>query len=198
MKRNIIFFDVDTQHDFISKNGRLYVKGAEKIVNNLKRLTNFARNNRIPIFASVDKHVKDDPEFKIFPVHCVAGTLGEKKIRQTLLKGAITVSSKKYERNKLTAILKRAKQIIIEKNTYDVFSNPNLKTLLKDVKIAYVYGVATDYCVKFACLGLRKLGIKTNLIIDAIKAVSPRCGNETLKLLKSSGVVFKKVSGLEL
>lgn len=189
MKGNAIFFDVDTQYDFLDKTGKLYVKGAQKIVSNLKRLTDFASVNRIPIFASADKHIKNDPEFKIFPVHCVAGTKGQKKIKQTLLEGTITISSRKYTKDKLAGALK-TKQVIIEKNTYDAFSNPNLKILLGNVKTSYVYGVATDYCVKSACLGLRKNGIKTYLITDAIRAVNSKSGKEALKLLKKSGVIF--------
>lgn len=195
-QEDIIFFDIDTQFDFISRRGKLYVKGARNIVKNLRGLTSFAKEKGILIFASVDKHIKNDPEFKVFPAHCVAGTHGQKKIKETLLRGAITISIKKYKQNKILEILKKAKQIIIEKNTYDIFSNPNLKILLKNVETAYVYGVATDYCVKSAALGLRRLGIKTYLIIDAIRAVNSCSGKKALKLLRKSGVVFIKTTAV--
>jgi len=196
MKGKTIFFDVDTQYDFIDRKGKLYVKGAQEIVKNLKLLTDFARVNGILIIASVDRHLKNDPEFKFFPAHCITGTKGMKKIRQTLLGGAITISQREYKHNVLSKILKKAKQIIIEKNTYDAFLNPNLKILLRGVKNAYVYGVATDYCVKSVALGLRNLGIRTYLLTDAIRAKNSLSGNEALKLLRKSGVKGVSIKGI--
>ena len=42
-----IFWDVDTQYDFMMRDGKLYVQGAEGIARNLKALTEFARENDI-------------------------------------------------------------------------------------------------------------------------------------------------------
>ena len=39
MKRPVIFWDVDTQHDFMDPDGKLYVKGAELIMPKLAQLT---------------------------------------------------------------------------------------------------------------------------------------------------------------
>jgi len=168
--KGIVFFDVDTQYDFMKPRGKLYVKGAEKIIPNLKKLTRFADKHKIVIISSLDAHIKRDPEFKIFPAHCVRNTSGAAKIKETY--GLKT------------------RQVFIHKRTFDVFSNPMTKKVLSKFNPAYVYGVALDYCVKAACLGLVHLGIKTYLVQDATKAVSPKGGLQTLKLLKAKGVVF--------
>ena len=65
----IAFFDVDTQFDFINPRGKLFIKGAPKIISNFKKLTSFAKRKRITIISSIDTHIKNDPEFKIFPAH---------------------------------------------------------------------------------------------------------------------------------
>ena len=55
-----VFVDIDTQYDFISRDGALSVPGAEGIRRNLKTLTDYALKNGIKIIASADAHVTDD------------------------------------------------------------------------------------------------------------------------------------------
>ena len=52
----VIFWDVDTQYDFIMPDGKLYVTASEKRLPNLKKLTDHARQRGIPIYGSVDNH----------------------------------------------------------------------------------------------------------------------------------------------
>ena len=66
-----LFWDVDTQIDFLSPQGKLYVPGAEKIIPNLRRLTKYAADHKIPIVSSTDAHVQNDPEFSQYPPHCL-------------------------------------------------------------------------------------------------------------------------------
>ena len=170
MDDKIVFLDIDTQHDFMKPSGRLYVSGAEGLIPNLKRLFILAQKNNILVISSLDTHRRHDLEFKIFPPHCVKGTRGYKKISQT--------------------VTKKTKQIFVIKHTFDVFSNPRIKVFLRPYTAAYVFGVALDYCVKAACLGLVKLGIKTYLVTNATRAVSANGKRETLRLLKQKGVIF--------
>src|SRR6266550_3936685 len=53
----VIFWDVDTQYDFMHADGKLYVPEAERIITNLQRLTNYAHGHGIRIVASADDHV---------------------------------------------------------------------------------------------------------------------------------------------
>jgi nicotinamidase/pyrazinamidase len=160
-----IFYDVDTQNDFMNKDGALYVPDAESIKPNLKILTEYAAKNKIQVVASVDNHY-GTPEMKEveaelarwggpFPDHCMNGTLGQRKIVETAPE------------------LTRA--IILEKQHYDVFTNPAIEPMLQtmDVKEAFVYGVATDFCVKAAVLGMQERGIQCYVITDAIRGVFP-------------------------
>ena len=63
-----VFFDIDTQIDFVYPAGALYVSGAERILAAVSQL-----NRRAPrLISTMDAHSEDDPEFKIYPHHCVA------------------------------------------------------------------------------------------------------------------------------
>jgi len=183
-----IFFDVDTQFDFIDPAGKLYIKNAEKIIGTLKRLTLYAEKKKITIVSSVDIHKKRDKEFKVFPPHCIAGTAGQRKLKETLLKNHIFIGRRKISAAKLWKLTAGRPQVIFEKDTYSVFANPNIKYFLKGVKEAYVYGVALDYCVKEALFGLLKMGINARLIKDATEAVNKSRRKEILEDFRRRGV----------
>ena len=61
---NTVFFDVDTQVDFLFPAGALAVPGAAAMVNSLRALTSFAAKNQIPIISTADAHTENDPEFQ--------------------------------------------------------------------------------------------------------------------------------------
>src|SRR2546425_12271534 len=94
----VIFWDVDTQYDFMHADGKLYVPEAERIIANLKRLTDYAHGHGIRVVASADDHVvghaelSDQPDWRTtFPPHCMRGTAGQKKIPETALKDALVI-----------------------------------------------------------------------------------------------------------
>ncbi len=152
-----VFFDVDTQLDFVFPAGALYVPGAENIVANLAQLTAYAAAHSHQIISTADAHTEDDPEFKTWKPHCVAGTVGQQKCAATLLPEP------------------RMSQIIVEKQMLDCFSNPNLRPLL--AKLAadryVVYGVVSEYCVQCAAMGLLETGARVELVTDAIQTLDP-------------------------
>ena len=187
---NIFFLDVDTQRDFMLPSGALYVPGAERMIPKLRRLFDFARKHSLFILSSVDAHTPDDPEFKDFPPHCVQGTEGQKKIPETLLPRPLLLVNRVLDRNLIEATRKH-QQIIVEKQKLDVFTNPAVEKLLRILpQHAVVFGVTTEYCVKMAALGLRRLGIKTAIINDAICSLGVRTGEEAIGEMRSAGAEF--------
>src|SRR3989442_12776119 len=89
----VIFWDVDTQVDFMRADGKLYVPDAEQIIPHLKKLTDYAHGHGLRIVASGDDHVRDHPEIShtpdwrpTLPPHRPRGTPGQKKIPATGLR----------------------------------------------------------------------------------------------------------------
>lgn len=184
----IVFWEVDAQVDFMLPGGKLYVPGAEKIIPNIKRLVDEAREGRVFLVSSGDAHAPDDPEFKVFPPHCVKGTPGAAIIPEGLAPKRLTVP------NDASFALPQHpsdyQQIILEKQTLDVFNNPKTSELvgLLDADAEYVvFGVVTEYCVNCAVNGLLKLGKKVSIVRDAIETLKREEGNRTLSELKAAG-----------
>src|SRR5436853_2230864 len=84
VSRDFIFWEVDVQRDFVLPGGKLYVPGAEKLLPNIRRLTDAARRGKVFLVSHGDFHTPDDPEVKIFPPHCEKGTPGAELVPEAL------------------------------------------------------------------------------------------------------------------
>jgi nicotinamidase/pyrazinamidase len=188
----IIFWEVDVQADFMLPGGKLYVPGAEKIIPNVDRLVKAAQAGRIFIVSSGDAHAPEDPEFKLFPPHCVKGTPGARIIPQGLTPGYLTVPNEASFA--LPPRILDCRQIVLEKQTLDVFDNRKASeivgligaTLGPDTEYV-VFGVVTEYCVRGAAKGLLERGCKVAIVEDAIETLKPEEGRHTLKELTALG-----------
>jgi nicotinamidase/pyrazinamidase len=179
-----IFFDVDTQLDFLYPAGSLYAPGAEEIVPVLSRLTQYAKANQIQILSTADAHSENDPEFEVWPPHCVIGTVGQQKSAVTLAvpqPGILSSLSR--------ATVPPSLQIIIEKQHTDCFTNPNLLPLLASLKAEryIVYGVVSEICVRQAALGLLQTGAHVELVTDAIRHLNAEAYEAMLSEFQSAG-----------
>jgi nicotinamidase/pyrazinamidase len=187
MSEPLVFFDVDTQVDFMDPCGRLYVVGAEQIVPNLRGLMEWARQNDVPVISSADAHVPDDPEFKLWPPHCVIGTPGQRRMPETLFPDAVVIPA---HPGAFAPPQRWVGQWIVEKPTYDPQDNPNFAAILKALgqRRAVVFGVATEYCVRAVALALRRHGFKVDLVVDAIKPISEEGSRKALEEMATAGV----------
>jgi len=151
-----VFFDVDTQLDFLVPAGALYVPGAEEIAPALAALTSFAAESGIQIVSTLDSHIENDPEFRMWKPHCVIGTQGRQKYSRTLLDRPSPA------------------QIILEKNTIDFFADEGAHQLLDEIQAErfVVYGLVTEYCVRAAVIGLLERKARVEMVTDAIKSLS--------------------------
>jgi nicotinamidase/pyrazinamidase len=189
MKNKTVFVDIDTQFDFMNPNGALYVPYAEGIIDNIKKLFDYAKEHKIKILSSTDAHKVDDPEFKLFPTHCVKDTPGNQKIEASTCKDNIIIENVEQD---ISESMLDHEQIIIEKQSHDIFDNTNIDKVIIQLNASdyVVFGVATDYCVKLAVLGFLKRCNNVSLVTDAVKAATQKGETESLKEMKDAGTVF--------
>ncbi len=170
----------------MSPSGRLYVPHAEEIIPNLARLMLWARDHRIPIISSADTHAPDDPEFALWPPHCVAGTSGQRRIAETLFPDAVVVENRP---GAFHAPQEWVGQLIVEKPVYDFTTNVNFDAILASLGQPrfVVFGVATEYCVLSDVLTLRKRNLPVALVRDAIKPISEEGGRKAIEEMVAEG-----------
>ncbi|MEO8049925.1 MAG: isochorismatase family cysteine hydrolase [Acidobacteriota bacterium] len=182
-----VFFDVDTQLDFMYPSGALYVPGAEKVVEQIVALNRFAGAQEIPLVSTMDAHTENDPEFQAWPPHCVAGAIGQHKPEATLLTRRIVIPNSGSDLS-----IDGAQQIVLEKQTFDCFTNVNLARVLRELGAEryVVYGVVTEICVKLAAWGLLKTGKRVELVTDAVRSLNEAASAEMSAAFLAAGGVL--------
>ena len=208
VRKETIFWDVDTQYDLMRPEGRLYVPGAEGIIDNVNKARRFALENGYPIIAIVDWHqdgnpeISNTPDFKnTFPPHCMAGTPGSKRVGWLGNLPIGLVPNKPMSDTDLHKLLDKEQfHIAIIKEDLDVFTNPNTSTILEILKPRsfVVFGVSLDFCLRMVVEGLLKMGgMKLYLLRDAVKGLGIKPENDILEEFKNKGVEIMPLAQLQ-
>lgn len=133
MSKEVIIV-VDMLKGFLEKGYPLYCGGdARTIIPNVVSL--LKDKKEAEIIYVCDNHAEDDREFKMFPKHCVKGSVESEIIDE----------------------LKPFKGRVIPKTRYSGFYNTSLEDVLKEIapEKVTVVGVCTDICVMHTVADLR-------------------------------------------
>lgn len=137
---------IDMLNDFIEPGGALFVgKTVSHIIPEIQKKLSSYRHEKKPIVFVCDSHDAKDPEFEMFPSHCVEGTRGAEVYKDLRpLPG----------------------EHIIRKKRFSSFFETDLEKHLKDegVDTVELTGVCTQICVLYTCYEARNLGFK--VIVD--------------------------------
>jgi nicotinamidase/pyrazinamidase len=188
ISQDFIFWEVDVQADFMLPGGKLYVPGAEKLLPNIRRLTDAARQGQVFLVSHGCFHTPDDPEFKIFPAHCVEGTAGAELVAEALTEKVVRVPNDAAA--KLPEDLSRYQQILLEKQTLNIFESRHADAIVQRLGSHaefVVFGVVTEYCVNFAVKGLLERGRRVAVVRDAIETLKGEDGRKTMAELEQLG-----------
>ena len=191
---SLVFVDVDTQRDFLEPDGSLYIAGSEAIAGRLAELTRFARTFGVPVLATACAHELDEEDPEPFPPHCLAGTRGQERIDATSWSGPDVVIAPRGRLDSGFDAQRLPEHLTIEKQRYDVFSHPEADRIValynQGRPVFRVYGVATDYCVRCAVLGLLARDCKVEVVVDAIRAVDPAAESDVLAEFSARGATL--------
>lgn len=159
---------VDVQNDFCP-GGALGVTDGDLVVPPLNAWIKLFQEAGQPIFFTRDWHPYDCEHFKTWPRHCVQNTLGaDFHSNLNVPERAIIITKGDNEIG----------------DAYSGFEGHNedgvaLKALLTQlgIKMLFVGGLATDYCVKATVLDGRKEGFEIQYLMNCSAAVNLKLGD---------------------
>jgi nicotinamidase/pyrazinamidase len=189
--KDFVFWEVDVQADFMLPGGKLYTPGAEKLLPNIRKLTDAARRGEVFLVSHGDFHSANDPEFKQFPSHCLKGTPGAELLPEALTNNYVRIENDPAL--KLPEDLFKYQQIILEKQTLDIFQTHHAYSLVErlgNTAEFVVFGVVTEYCVSCAVRGLLERKRRVAVVRDAIETLAAEVGKKTLAELQSLGATL--------
>ncbi len=148
---------VDMLKDFIYENGALFCgRRAFEIVPRVRELSKEGR-----VFFICDSHKEDDPEFRLFPRHCVEGTWGAEIIDE----------------------LKGIEGEVVKKRRFSGFFGTDLDERLKEGGFSelIVCGVCTDICVLFTVADARNRDYDVLVYRDSVASFDEEGHNFALR-----------------
>ena len=172
---------VDMQNDFVRKEGKLYVPNAESTISPIRQLIAKARDSGARVIYTQDWHLKDDPEFKIWGEHAVAGSWG-----------AEIVDELKPEKD----------DYVVKKLRYDAFFGTSLDYYLqvKGIDTLVITGTVANICVLHTAGSAALRWYKIVVHNDGISAITEFDYYATLrqvdflyrgKITTTQGITFK-------
>jgi nicotinamidase/pyrazinamidase len=181
---------VDMQNDFADAAGSLYVAGGSGIVALVNAEVEHALESGAAVVYTQDWHPSHTPHFAqdggIWPVHCVAGTWGAELHKDLLVRGPM-VHKGSHGEDGYSGFTMR------DPESGQTTSTELDTTLARGaVTKIVVCGLATDYCVRATALDGARLGYRTTVLVDAVRAVNltPGDGDRAFAEMAASGVVL--------
>ncbi len=176
---NIVLI-TDMLHGFMDEGCPLYCgANARRIIPNVARLLEKETKAGSKIFYICDHHDLHDPEFKMFPPHCIEGSVETEVIPE----------------------LAKFPGEIIKKKRYSAFSGTDLALRLKKLKPEKIIiaGVCTDICVCHTAADARAMDYQVEVPADCVASFNERSHAYALEHMeKVLGVKITYPTGKDL
>ncbi len=145
---------IDMQNDFVQPGGSLIVPDAEATVPAIRRLLELARLNRMRVVYSQDTHRLGDPEWEIWPEHCLEGTWGWEIIAE---------------------LAPGVDDTVLRKLRYDAFFGTSLDHLLRlwGVDTLIICGTVANIGVQYTAASAALRWYHVVIPRDAVSALEP-------------------------
>ena len=192
-----VLVDLNTQQDFLDSAGACRVQNAATLLTAIRRVVAWAKWNHVPVISSVDSHRNAEARHDGFPLHCIDGTPGHRKLAFTLLATHIRVEADSTLSVALD-MFQHHQQVIFRKRTHDLFGNPKADRFLSQLPTPeYVlFGVGLEHSIKVLGLGLLARGQRVTVVADGCGFWSRPEANLALRLLDAKGARLVTVSDL--
>jgi len=192
-----VLLDVCTQNDYLGPGGLVQVVNRESVVENLRDIFRWTQTNRVPVVSAMESHRRSELA-NGFPLHCIDGTPGQKKLPFTLIPPTLAVEADNYL-SLPPDIMTSYRQLVFRKRTREFLSNPKADRFLTQLPAEefIIVGVGLERTIKPLALGLlARHKPKVTVISDACGYWSSADADLTARQLAAKGVQVLKTAEL--
>jgi nicotinamidase-related amidase len=145
---------IDMQNDFVQRGGSLLVPDAEATIPAIRRLLELAWLNRMRVVYGQDTHHRGDPEWEMWPEHCLEGSWGWEIIAE---------------------LAPGVDDTVLRKVRYDAFFGTSLDYLLRlwGVDTLIICGTVANIGVQYTAASAALRWYHVVIPRDAISALEP-------------------------
>ncbi len=157
---------IDMLNDFVRRDGKLYVEGAENVIEPIAKLREAFARARLPVIYANDSHVPGiDKELELWGPHAVRGTRGAEVVDE------LKPGEKDY---------------VVTKRRYSAFFSTDLDLLLRELGVTELVltGVATNVCVLHTAADAFFRGYGLTVVSDATMSVPKEEQGKWLEYMK--------------
>jgi nicotinamidase-related amidase len=203
-RRRRVIVDVNTQNDFFLAGGKACVRNHHRRLVNIRRIMAWARAKHIIVISTCFVNPQTTHSALLNEkVLCADGSMGQRKVRFTLLWNRISFPAE--DRNNLPMeLLLQYQQIVFHtRHIDDPTKEPRAERLLDELNTIQEYiliGAPAEMAVKETALALLQRDRCVTVIVDALGAYSTNEARIELRKLESKGaklIETKRIFGGE-
>jgi len=192
-----VVIDLNTQYDFCDVQGLFPVVNVNDLIPALRHVVAWTKRNFAPVVSSIESHRPGDLSDSGYPVCCVDGSRGQRKIEFTLFPAYAQVEAD----NTLccpTDLFRWYQQIIFHKRRDDLLTNPKADQFLTALEAEefLLAGVGLERSVKALALGLLAREKHVTIVLDACGYWSKATAELTLRQVMAKGATCTSVQDL--
>lgn len=183
-----IVVDLNTQQDFCRPGGAYPVANAQMLTPALRRMIAWAKRNYAPVISSIDSHRLHELPVPGYPVHCVDGSRGQRKIDYTLFSSCIRIEVDNTLDIPLD-LFSRCQQVIFRQRGEDLLANPKADRFLTQLPTQefVVFGNTVEGSIKIVALGLVAREKRVTVIADACGYWNKARADLALRQIRAKG-----------
>ena len=192
-----VLVDLNTQRDFLDPVSVCRVRNRAPLIPAVRRVVAWAKWNHVPVISSMDSHREIECTHDGFPLHCIDGTRGQRKIPWTLFGSRVRVEGDSTLALSLD-LFETYQQVIFRKRTHDLFSNPKADRFLTQLRVEefILFGVGLEFSIGALALGLLARNRRVTVVVDCCGFWNPSEADLALRRMHAKGADLVTVEQL--
>lgn len=190
-----VAIDLNTQYDFCEPEGRHPMANLPHVMPAWRRMMAWVKWHGVPLVSSMDSHRTTEMNDSGYPICCIDGSSGQRKLRFTMTRRYLCVE---FDNTLAIPIdpFETHQQLLFRQRTADLLTNPKAERFLTQVPVRefLLFGNSLELAVKALALGLLTRAKNVAIVTDACGVWECEEANLAIRQLEAKGARITTVA----